>query len=94
MIIRLGNLRSTRVQGERKIHVDLATDSPPDTAKLTITVVGCGPTAQLDAPIGPGGSATFSYTHQCEGRCVVTVKETQTGLETEKYLDLDATSSD
>lgn len=92
MITRLRNLRSTNMQGQRKIHVDLETNSPPDTAKLVITIAGCESTPEMDVPVN-SAEITHEYSHPCQGGRIVTVKETKSGLETEKYLYLDATQS-
>ena len=85
MITWLGNLRS----GKRKVYVDLRTDKAPDTAKLAITIDGCGSTVMKDVSIGPDATTTYEYQHGCQGERIVTVQEANSGLKTEKSLNLD-----
>lgn len=92
MFTRLRNLRSTHKDGKRTIHFDLQTNSPPDTASLVITIANCGSPDQKDVAVS-SADFTYDYPHQCTGNRIVTVKETKSGLETEKYLYLDAVQS-
>lgn len=93
MIIRLTNLRSTRSHGERRIHVDVTTDRPPDSARLIVTIAGCDPLPEQEFAVGPDAHRTCILDHRCDGRRMVKVREAASGLETEKYLNLDAVAS-